>query len=200
MKYKALITRMLTMADESIQIIINDTDDFNSLKERVHNALKLCDLRANTQMMRLFEDTDLTNKLSIDEYLRAQHAANLVYPCDTLVSSVSLGDNPSIEFAKNLASGEVLKVFIHEVQSYEDLDNSINEIFKLIDDRLVETNNRELKFLEYLRSLPYEIQLKVCMIMDILYGRSTKEYVESRLTEQNTGELPNGVYIKREDT
>jgi len=199
MKYKALITRMLTMADESIQIIINDTDDFNSLKERVHTALKLCDLRANTQMMRLFEDTDLTSKLSLDEYLRAQHAANLVYPCNELPSSINLGDNSSIEFAKNLASGEVLKVFISKIQSYEDLDNSINEIFNLIDERLVETNNRELNFLEYLRSIPYETQLKICMLMDILYGRSTKEYVESRLTEQNTGQLPNGVRIVKNE-
>jgi len=191
---------MLTMADESIQIIINDTDDINSLKERVHDALKLCDARANTQMMRLFDDTNLTDKLSLDEYLKAQHAANLVYPCDEFLSTLNLGDNPNIEFAKNLASGEVLKVFVHEVQSYEDLDNSINEVFSLIDERLVKTNNRELHFLEYLRSIPYETQLKISMIMDILYGRSTKEFVESRLNEQNTGELPNGVYIKRDNT
>lgn len=200
MKYKALITRMLTMADESIQIIINDAHNFDSLKERINNAFKLCDMRANTQMMRLFEDTDLTSKLSIDEYLRAQHAANLVYPCNNLPNNVDLGNGPQIEFAKNMASGEVLKIFIDKVQSYEDLDSAINEVFSLIDERLVETNNRELEFLEYLRSIPYETQLKVCMIMDILYGRSTKEFVESRLNEQNTGELPNGVYIKRDNT
>jgi|SRR6266853_1071437 len=191
---------MLTMADESIQIIINDAHNFDSLKERINNAFKLCDMRANTQMMRLFEDTDLTSKLSIDEYLRAQHAANLVYPCNNLPNNVDLGNGPQIEFAKNMASGEVLKIFIDKVQSYEDLDSAINEVFSLIDERLVETNNRELEFLEYLRSIPYETQLKVCMIMDILYGRSTKEFVESRLNEQNTGELPNGVYIKRDNT
>jgi len=190
---------MLTMADESIQIIINDTDEFISLKDKVYNAFKLCDARANLQMMRLFEDTDLTSKLSLDEYLRAQHAANLAYPCNTLPIDINLGDSPSIEFAKNMASGEVLKLFIHDVQSYEDLDTAISEIFSLIDTRLLETNQRELNFLEYLRTLPYETQVKICMLMDILYGRSTKEYVQSRLTEEQTGELPNGVYIKRDD-
>ncbi len=42
------------MADENIQIVINDTEDFTSFRDRVHNALRLCDKRANTQMYRVF--------------------------------------------------------------------------------------------------------------------------------------------------
>src|SRR5436190_13877267 len=99
MKDKVLVSRMLTMADESIQIIINDTNDLTSLKEYLYNALKLCDNRANIQMSRLFEDTNLTNKLSFNEYTQAQHAANLVYPTDNLEVKVNLGENTAIEFA-----------------------------------------------------------------------------------------------------
>ena len=197
MKYKALVSRMLTMADESIQIIINDTDDFTTLKEYLYNALKLCDNRANIQMSRLFEDTNLTDKLSFDEYTKAQHAASLVYPTSNLPIEVNLGENAAIEFAKTMSSGEVVKLFIHEVESYEDLSKNVDDIFKLIDNRLLEVNERELAFLQYFRSLPYETQLKISMIMDILYGRNTKENVESRLTQEE--ELPNGVYIKRDN-
>jgi len=186
------------MADENIQIIVNDTDDFTSLKDRVYSALKVCDQRANTQMYRLFEDTDLTDSLSPEEFIVAEHAASLIYPyLDT--RPINLGEGTAIEFSKNMASGEVVKLFLHEVDSYEDIEKAIENIYKLIDERLVETNNRELECIEYFKTLPMELKVKVSMILDILYGRNIIDNVVSRIQEENSNELPNGVRIKRNE-
>jgi len=197
-KYKALISRYLTMADENIQIVINDTEDFTSFRDRVHNALRLCDKRANTQMYRLFEDTDLTDSLSPEEFIKAEYAATLMYP-QTHTEPIRLGENTAIEFSKNMASGEVIKLFLHEVEGYEEIEEAIENIYKLIDYRLVQTNSRELECIEYFKTLPMDLKVKVSMILDILYGRNTVENVVSRLTEENSNELPNGVYIKRNE-
>jgi len=195
-KYKALLSRYLTMADENIQIVINDTDDFISFRDRVYSALRVCDRRANIQMYRLFEDTELTDSLSAEEFAKAEYAASIMYPYVN-TENINLGENTAIEFSKNMASGEVVKLFLHEVDTYEDIEKAIENIYKLIDDRLVETNSRELECMEYFKTLPMELKVKVCMIMDILYGRNTIDNVVSRLQEENSNELPNGVYIKR---
>ncbi len=199
MKYKALVTRMLTMADEAIEIIINDTDTFQDFSTKVKNALSLCDLRANTQMFRLFEDTELTYSLSVEEYIKAEHAANLLYPYSREnAESLDLGENVQIAFTKQLPSGEVVKLFIYDTNDYDAVTNSIADIWKLVDNRLVETNNREIACNKYLNSLDPTLKVKISMVLDILYGRMSPEQVMARLKEEETGQLPNGVYIKRD--
>ncbi len=44
-----------------------------------------------------------------------------------------------------------------------------------------------------------DLKVKVSMILDILYGRNTVENVVSRIQEENSNELPNGVRIKRNE-
>src|SRR6266516_4165097 len=198
MQYKALVTRMLTMADEAIEIIISDTDTFQDFSTKVESALALCDKRANTQMFMLFEDTSLTDALSVEEYVKAEYAANILYPDTSLyTTSLGLGENVQIAFTKTLPSGEAVKVFLHDTHTYEEVIQAVEDIWNLIDNRLVETNDREIGCNKYLNSLDPELKIKISMILDILYGRMTPQEVISRLKEQETGELPNGVYIQR---
>ena len=190
MQYKALITRMMTVADESLSIIIEDTDTFDSFQTKVKEALTITDHRASRHQKVLLEDTNLTDKLSLDELKAVNTAVELIYPTVSLPQRCSL-EQSSFEFAKNLASGEVVKIFLHEVDSYDDLMQAITNIWSLIDYRLELTNQRELDFLEYYKSLDYNTKLKVQLVMDVLFGRSTKEMLESRLTEQTQIELDN---------
>jgi hypothetical protein len=181
MKYTALLTRMFTMADESIQIKLEDTDSFDTFKERVYTALKVTDTRAHIQMRRLFDDTDLTNQLSYSELQKAKRATEIMYPDQLLPPKLDLGEGSAIEFAKNMASGEVLKIFLHDYETFEDINRAIKDVWSIIDTRLVKTNKRELDFLEYVSSLGYEEKLKISMIMDVLFGRAFTSDIVNRL-------------------
>jgi hypothetical protein len=186
------------MCDETIQVIIRDTDSFDSFKARVYSALNMCDTRANRQMFRLFEDTDLTRNLSVSEYQQAKYAASLIYPISSL-GDLDLGEGAQLEFTKINASGEVIKLFLHELDTYistQDVDKAIEDVWSLLDERLLKTNTRELKFIEYFRTLEPNTKLKVSMVMDILYGRVHKDDVVNRLI--NPQNLSNGVYIQEE--
>jgi len=185
------------MCDETIQVIIRDTDSFDSFKARVYSALNMCDTRANRQMFRLFEDTDLTKNLSQAEYEQAKHAASLVYPTSS-IEDLDLGEGAQLEFTKINASGEVLKLFVHELETYtstQDVDRAIEDIWSLLDKRLLQTNTRELKFMEYFRTLDQNTKIKVSMVLDILYGRAHVQDVVSRLAPAEC----NGVHIQEVD-
>ncbi len=200
MHYKALITRMYFMADESIQIIIDDTESFPLFKERVYTALRAADYRANLQMRRLFEDTSLTDELDYSELQAARATSELMYPNEGIPSNIDLGgEKGAIEFAKNLPSGEVLKLFLHDIDSYENLDIAIKNIYSLIDSRLQETNSRELKTLEYLKTLPFNTKLTVVKIMDILFGRMLKETFIEQMKGQKAQDLESTVNSIREE-
>lgn len=190
MEYKALLTRMYSMADESLQIIIPNTDDIEVFKQRIYNALKICDYRANEQMMRLFEDTELTTELSYDELKAARTAATIMYPKEHIPAKLDLGQGttdydtafgPAFEFAKNLASGEVIKIFLHRVDAYEDIGIAVKAIWDIQDTRLYKTNKRELDFIEYIKRQAPSVKLKITKIMEILYGRHFKEDVIKEL-------------------
>jgi hypothetical protein len=198
LKYTAVVSRSLTMCDETIQVVIHDTDSFESFKSRVYSALNMCDTRANRQMFRLFEDTDLTNNLSVSEYVEAKIAASIIYP-NSMVEDVNIGKDAQLEFTKINASGEVIKLFVHEVGTgtCDELNTVIEDVWDLLDKRLFITNKRELDFMTYFHSLDPSTKIKISMIMDILYGRAHVEDVVSRLT--NPQSLPNGVYIQEVD-
>ena len=181
MKYTALITRMLSMADESISIIVEDTEEFDTLKDKVVHALRLCDHRANVQMNRLFEDTSLTKDLAYNELNATRRAAYMMYPLEHLTSEFTLGEGSKLEFAKSMPSGEVLKCFVHEIDETTDIAQACKNIWRLFDSRLGYTNQRELDYTTYINSLDFSTRTKVTMVMDILYGRTTREYVASRL-------------------
>lgn len=181
MHYKALLTRVYSMADESLQIIIEDTDSFDTFKTRVYTALKVADHRANTQMMRLFEDTDLTKELDYHELQACRKAAETLYPQEHFSKSLDLGAGSAFEFAKNMASGEVVKIFLHDVESYEDLNTAIKNVWNIIDSRLEQTNGRELAFMKYVKSLAFSVKLKITKVMEILYGRMLKEVIVEQL-------------------
>src|SRR5437773_4757161 len=120
MQHTALITRMITVADESIQIIIQDIDNFNVFKAAIEEALKITDKRAAVQQRRLLEDTSLTDAMSEHEVKSTIEAADIIYPMQYTIDMEKL-QGAKFEFAKNMASGEVLKVFLHNVDAYEDL-------------------------------------------------------------------------------
>ncbi len=185
MHYKSLVTRMYSVADESIRVVIEDSESFETFKSRLFDVLRITDYRANVQQRRLFEDTELTNSLDYTELKAAKHAAEISFPLEGIPSQLNLGPTTAFEFSKNLPSGEVLQIFLHEVESYEDLSSAIKEIWDVIDSRLKRTNQRELDFMEYLKKLPYEVKLKVCRIMEILYGRNSLENVLQTLKKED---------------
>lgn len=187
MQYTGLITRMISAADEAIQIIIQDQDDFSTFKSAVLEALKVTDARAAVQQHRLLEDTELTDKLTDAETRAITKAVNIVYSGNQVVDTTKLR-NAKFEFAKNMASGEVLKIFMHEVDSYDNLVESLENIYAILDNRLIETNTRELEFMKFYRTLDGNTQLKVAMIMDILYGRSTLDTIKAQLEKSNENE------------
>lgn len=179
MKVQGLVTRVISAADETIQVFTEDTD-FEDFQSNVLSALAACDYRAHTQMQRLFEDSSLQYVLDETEFGQAQEAASLMYPVSDLESQCS---GTKIEFTKNLASGEVLKVFISDLTTEDDITKLLYDIWNLIDERLQDTNSREMAFTEYYRTLSPECQLKVGIVMEALYGRQTLEQVRARLSQ-----------------
>lgn len=178
MQYKAWISRTLSHADETIQIVIEDTDDITTLQKRVLEAFGVTDYRAHEQYLRLFEDTDLTQELNYDELSHARKFAGLLFPLESLPRKLDLGNKTAFEFAKNLPGGEVLKLYIHEFDTYEDIVTAIKTVWRIIDSRLAYTNNRELRASTYFREkIPLGIKSKIHRVMDILYGRAFKENV-----------------------
>lgn len=181
MQLKSWVSRHLSFADEAIQVVIDDTDSLETLKARTLQALRFSDYRASQQRRRLFEDTDLTQELTYEELRAARHMAELMYPLETLPAEHDLGGKTTFEFSKNLPGGEVLKIYVHEFETYEDVTSAIKAVWELIDTRLVYTNKREQKAQEYFKGLPIQIRTKVLRIMEILYGRSFKETVIEEL-------------------
>lgn len=185
MKYAALVTRMYHELDESLQIIVNSEESPQDFKTKLLDAFTVADYRANVQMLRLFDDTTLTDELNYEELQAARSMAHLLYPATTLPSKLDFGEGEKkgIEFAKNLAGGEVLKIFLTDYESYEDITTSIKAIYDIIDSRLIKTNQREEKATSFFRSLNFTIKHKVSRIIDILYGRSLRETVTKELRD-----------------
>lgn len=189
MQYTALLTRSYAGLDESIQIIVDDVADLAEFKEKVYDALRITDYRGNQHMQHLFEDTTLTDTLDYKELKSAQEAIKILYPSTTIPSKLDLGlPKGGIEFAKILPQGETLKLFLHEVENYEDLATAIKGIFAIIDSRLVKTNQRELDIREHLKKLDMTTRLKIMNILDILYGSQFGETVIEKLKQAKLDE------------
>ncbi len=162
-------------------------------------------------MKRLFDDTDLTNELNYNELQCARKATELMYPSINIAGSLDLGYNssydsddkkdtgPAFEFAKNMASGEVVKLFLHDIQAEDNsamLHAAIKSVYSILDARLNHTNKRELDFITYIKKLSFETKYKITMIMDILFGRALSETVVQRLKGEKAEEA---VQQMRED-
>lgn len=181
-QYTALLTRSYPNADETIEIIVDDIDDAETFKDRVLSALKITDFRANRHSRVLFEDTELTDSLDYTELKAAKRAVDIMYPQEPLPKKLELGSpKGSIQFTKLLAGGEVVKLYLHEVESYEELDIAIKAMFSLLDSRLARTNKREQDTSAYFKKLDMSTKLKVLNILEILYGRQMQDTVVQKL-------------------
>lgn len=188
MEFKALITRQIQQADESIRVSIEGDHSIREFKERVFESLDYTDNRANTQMLRLFEDTNLLNTFSESEKEACTTVANLLFPNISLPSKPNLIEGVKFEFSKIMAGGESLTLQIMEIKDYSSLNASIRAIFDMLDARLEKTNTRELEVKAYLDSINYETKLKVVMFIDLLYGRTTSDQLIQRLTSKELEE------------
>jgi len=200
MKFTALVSRSLNHADESIRIQIEDEDSFTKFKDKVLEACLYCDYRSNVQMQRLFEDTSLTSTFSNSELKAATLAAQLLYPLEKLPSKSSLREDVKFEFSKLNGSGEQLTIQLKELDSYEELNTAIRHIWDLLDVRLQRTNKRELEHMAFIQQLDFNTKLKVSMVMDVLYGRATSEFVQERLKQNAEDELSKVMNEIREET
>ena len=185
MKYTAKVSRSNTFVDENLTFKITDAETLETFKQRVYDTLKVTDFRANLQQRRLFEDSDLVANLDYNDLKVARKAAEILYPLEGIPSKLDLGEDGAIEFSKLLSGGETLSLYLHEIESYDDLSRGIKDIFDIVDSRLQKTNKRELDFMEYFKNVPYSTRLKVSMLMDILFNKTTKEAVIERLKEEN---------------
>jgi len=184
-KYTAKVSRSNTFVDENLTFKITDAETLETFKQRVYDTLKVTDFRANLQQRRLFEDSDLVANLDYNDLKVARKAAEILYPLEGIPSKLDLGEDGAIEFSKLLSGGETLSLYLHEIESYDDLSRGIKDIFDIVDSRLQKTNKRELDFMEYFKNVPYSTRLKVSMLMDILFNKTTKEAVIERLKEEN---------------
>lgn len=188
MEFKALITRQIQQADESIRVSIESDTDIRKFKERVFESLDYTDNRANAQMMRLFEDTTLMDTFTEKEKEACTTVANLLFPNITPPSKPNLVEGVKFEFSKIMAGGESLTLQITEIKDYSSLNSSIRAIFDMLDTRLERTNTRELDVRSYLDTIDYETKLKVVMFVDLLYGRTTSDQLIQRLTSKELEE------------
>lgn len=181
MELKALFTRQIASADESIRIQVEGCHTFEDFKAKIAEACMYGDSRASTQMQRLAHDTDLTKNLTESEKEAFLKAAYILYPEVPLPEETLLKKGCKFEFAKINAHGESLTVQVMNIESYDELETTLFNLWQLIDNRLYETNKRELDHMQYIRTLDMNTQIKVGMILDILYGRQFKEEVAKRL-------------------
>jgi hypothetical protein len=199
MKFTAYITRFYQMAEESLEVIIDDIPDFEDFKERVFNVLRVTDYRANLQARRLFEDTELIKELSYSDLQKIRKAVDILFPQMTLPKTLDLNSSQSwneeerkgkggYQFTKSLRDGEVLKIFLHEVEPEEDSQVAIKNIYSIIDARLRKTNQRNLDFTNYLRSLDMDMRTKITMILELLYRQTDVATVIQRLKGQEAQE------------
>jgi len=187
------------MAEESLEIIIDDVSDFSDFKERVFNVFRVADYRGNLQARRLFEDTDLVAELEYEELQKIRKAVDILFPHETLPKRLDLNSTQneyeepksgkgSLQFSKVFKDGEVLKVFFHEIDPEEDTDLAIREIYTLYDARLSKTNKRTTDFTKYLRKQSLELQNKITMILGLLYRQTEVSTVIERLKGEKLNE------------
>jgi len=182
MELTALVTKGITVADESIRIQIQGEDSFASFKDKVHEACRYIDYRAHLQMRRMFEDTSLTEQLTRAERDAVEACAYTLFPLEQLSAEPVLRSGVKFEFTKLFAASETLTVQVQDIDSYDVLNTTIKHIWELLDTRLNVTNKREEDFREYVSTLDYNTKLKVAMIIDLLYGKASEETVVARLT------------------
>ncbi len=181
MEFKALFTRQISQADESIRVSIEGDDTFETFKAKVLEACLYGDARANLQMQRLVHDTSLTTQLNEAETQAVIEAAYKLFPTVTPPSETALTKGVKFEFSKLNGSGEALAIQITDVTNLNDLNSVLLEMWTLLDERVLVTNERELSHTAYTNTLPYQTKLTVATVLDILYGRAFKDDVEQRL-------------------
>jgi len=124
-KYTAKVSRSNTFVDENLTFKITDAETLETFKQRVYDTLKVTDFRANLQQRRLFEDSDLVANLDYNDLKVARKAAEILYPLEGIPSKLDLGEDGAIEFSKLLSGGETLSLYLHEIESYDDLSRGI---------------------------------------------------------------------------
>ena len=193
MQYKALVSRTILMADESIRVNIANGNkglfSWLDISNKITEAFAHTDARAYIQAQRLLEDSDLVQNLTADEYASLAQCMEYLYPKPEI--TVSCFDKTvQIELSKLNGSGESLTVQLHNITPTDNVELAISNTFDLLDARLAATNAREIAHMEFMRTLDYQTKLKITMIMDILYGRNqNRQEVASRLA---TPEATNG--------
>jgi len=200
MELKALLTKQVGFADESMRVSISSCSSVEELQDKLKAALTLADSRVNDLNVRIFEDTELTSKLSEEELTQAKVAVDYLFPEIKLEDSDPLKENVQLEFSKLMPSGESLTVQVYDIEKYEDLSSTITSVFSTIDNRLFESNFRVMAYEKYLKTIPIEARLKILLIVDALFGKasverikaafdSTQEYIQEQITaaqQQNT--------------
>lgn len=176
------------MADESLRVVIEDTDSFETFKKRVFDVLQISDNRSQTHMLRLLEDTNLTAQLDYHELRKIKEAVKVLFPAETLPAKMDLGPATAFEFSKLMAMGEDLKLFIHNVESYEDLNRALKDVWDVLDARLARTNDRDIRFRKFVEKFPFELNMKMNTIFQLLYGKEI-EGVGKVLKEIKDGEI-----------
>lgn len=176
--------RSIQGADESIRIQIENESDFSLFKQKVLESCSIGDARANLQMQRIAHDTDLTKHLDTEEKEAFLTAAYKLYPSIEQPEDSLLLENVRFEFSKINAAGESLVVQLLELESFDDVYSKLSELWTLLDERLLETNSRELAHMQYIRTLDMNTQIKIGKILDILYGRTFKDEVAKILESE----------------
>lgn len=184
MELKALVTRQIAIADESIRIQIEDCDNFEDFKDKVLEACLIGDSRVSVQMQRLAHDTDLTKNFTQEEKEAFLKAAYILHPEYSLPEEPKLKDGCRFEFSKINASGESIVLQLMKLDSYDELVNTVYSLWHMLDQRLYTTNERQVDHLAYLRTLPMEQQIAIGIALDVLYGRAFKETAEQRLASR----------------
>lgn len=185
MKINALVTKQISHADESIRIQIENAEDVQTFIDKLKAVLSITDYRANLHMQHLAEDTELTKNLALPEHEAFLTAAQILYPDKEIHNLDVLGGQVKFEFSKINAQGETLTLQLLDVGDVVDLKTMLTTLQNLIDTRLQETNQRELDHMKFIRTLDMNTQVKIGMILDILYGRAFKEEVLKRLKSED---------------
>jgi len=186
LRINALVTKQISHADESIRIQIENADDVQAFMDKLKAVLSITDARANLHMQHLAEDTELTTNLSSSEHEAFLTAAQILYPDKGVHNLDTLGGQVKFEFSKINAQGETLTLQLLDVGDVVDLNTMLTTLQNLIDNRLQETNQRELDHMRFIRTLDMNTQVKIGMVLDILYGRAFKEEVLKRLKSEDT--------------
>jgi len=176
MQLVAHITRHIAVADEVIEVEVDNIWNVEMLQARVLAACAVMDARAHTQMQRLFEDTQLTDQLSLDERMAASDTAALLFPVVEAALWL-LASHAKWRFTKTLPAGEHLVIGAEGITSLTELELLLQGVWHTIDSRLQVGNGREMACQEYTRTLPYDTRLKVAKVLGILYGQTDKAQV-----------------------